>query len=88
MRSPADIIEALRREAQENNQGDLMIAAADEIDGLCSLVDGLAGMHATNLELRAALAEALDAFEAFAAATGTFYPPIIAELRAKHMEGK
>ncbi len=35
MRSPAEIIDCLRREAQENNHGDLMLAAAVMIDDLC-----------------------------------------------------
>jgi hypothetical protein len=56
MRSPADIIEALRREAQENNQGDLMIAAADEIDDLCGK---LGRQDVAALQLWCALKEAL-----------------------------
>ena len=38
-RTPSDIIGSLRREAQANSHGDLMLAAADELDRLRSLLD-------------------------------------------------
>lgn len=38
-RTTNDVIGSLRREAQENSQGDLMVAAADEIERLRSLLN-------------------------------------------------